>query len=112
MDKSWFKICPCGHPWATHDVEEYTGDGTETCCVAGCDQQGCPGRAQAVPAPGGVCDHLEHWPIVPIVSPDGRSCLIVCPVCDLVPAGGHPVREPGWSRAQYFAERQDRGGPE
>lgn len=37
--------CPCGHPWLRHDVNEYSGDGTETCCVEGCSQAGCPGRA-------------------------------------------------------------------
>jgi hypothetical protein len=36
--------CPCEHPWLRHDVDEYRGDGTETCCVEGCDQTGCPGR--------------------------------------------------------------------
>jgi hypothetical protein len=38
-------LCPCGHPWLLHDIEEYSGDGTETCCVEGCSQAGCPGRA-------------------------------------------------------------------
>ena len=37
--------CSCGHMWMRHDVNEYSGDGTETCCVEGCDQRGCPGRA-------------------------------------------------------------------
>lgn len=37
-------LCACGHPWAIHDVNEYRGDGTETCCVTGCEQTGCPGR--------------------------------------------------------------------
>lgn len=36
--------CDCGHLWDRHDVEEYRGDGTEACCVEGCDQIGCPGR--------------------------------------------------------------------
>lgn len=39
--------CDCGHPWGIHDVNEYKGDGTETCCVHGCDQNGCPGRTQS-----------------------------------------------------------------
>jgi hypothetical protein len=39
--------CPCGHLWLCHDVNEYSGDGTETCCVEGCDQTGCPGREAA-----------------------------------------------------------------
>jgi hypothetical protein len=38
-------LCPCGHFWLMHDVEEYTGDGTEICCADGCDQVGCPGRS-------------------------------------------------------------------
>jgi len=37
--------CACGHLWMSHDIEEYTGDGSETCCVVGCDQVGCPGRS-------------------------------------------------------------------
>lgn len=36
--------CACGHLWLLHDVEEYRGDGSETCCVEGCPQTGCPGR--------------------------------------------------------------------
>jgi len=39
--------CPCGHFWLQHDVDEYSGDGSETCCVDGCAQTGCPGRAAA-----------------------------------------------------------------
>lgn len=39
-----FGRCPCGHLWLSHDVEEYTGDGSETCCVHSCRQEGCPGR--------------------------------------------------------------------
>lgn len=35
--------CDCGHVWGIHDVYEYPGDDTETCCVHGCDQDGCPG---------------------------------------------------------------------
>ena len=42
-DGSW-KYCACGHFWLQHDIEEYRGDGSETCCVEGCDQVGCPGR--------------------------------------------------------------------
>lgn len=40
-------LCPCGHPWILHDVEEYKGDGTEMCCFEGCDQARCPGRVTA-----------------------------------------------------------------
>lgn len=29
---------------SSHDVEEYRGDGTEMCCVDGCEQKGCPGQ--------------------------------------------------------------------
>jgi hypothetical protein len=36
--------CACGHLWLSHDIEEYSGDGSEMCCVVGCDQDGCPGR--------------------------------------------------------------------
>lgn len=37
-------LCACGHPWMPHDVEEYDGDGTDTCCVDGCSHpQLCPG---------------------------------------------------------------------
>lgn len=43
----WYGMCACGHPWGAHDVEEYRGDGSETCCVEGCDQAGCPGRLAA-----------------------------------------------------------------
>jgi hypothetical protein len=38
-------VCRCGHVWMVHDVEEYSGDDSETCCVEGCNQNGCPGRA-------------------------------------------------------------------
>jgi hypothetical protein len=38
--------CACGHVWMRHDIEEYTGDGSETCCVDGCPQVGCPGRRE------------------------------------------------------------------
>ena len=40
---SW-RSCACGHFWLQHDVEEYRGDGSETCCVEGCDQARCPGK--------------------------------------------------------------------
>jgi hypothetical protein len=43
-------FCPCGHLWHVHDVDEYRGDGSETCCHPGCQQHGCPGRVPA-PAP-------------------------------------------------------------
>lgn len=42
-DGTW-KYCACGHFWLQHDIEEYRGDGSETCCVEGCNQVGCPGR--------------------------------------------------------------------
>ncbi len=38
--------CPCGHLWMRHDVNEYSGDGSETCCVEGCSQHGCPGHKE------------------------------------------------------------------
>lgn len=38
----WF--CPCGHPWAAHDIHT-PDDPRELCCVDGCDQNGCPGKA-------------------------------------------------------------------
>lgn len=47
----------CGHLWPFHDIEEYDGDGSDTCCVEGCDQSGCPGgrcagrRVRRVPRP-------------------------------------------------------------
>lgn len=41
--------CPCGHSWMAHDVDEFPGDGSETCCVEGCDQTGCPGRTTYCP---------------------------------------------------------------
>jgi hypothetical protein len=37
-------LCRCGHPWGIHDVDEHRGDGSEMCCVTGCEQTGCPGR--------------------------------------------------------------------
>lgn len=37
-------LCPCGHLMLWHDVEEYSGDGTELCCWPDCTQAGCPGR--------------------------------------------------------------------
>jgi hypothetical protein len=44
LPRSAFDRCPCGHPWIRHDIEEYDGDGSDTCCVEGCSQVGCPGR--------------------------------------------------------------------
>lgn len=35
--------CPnrlCAHGKVLHDIEEYDGDGTDTCCVDGCDCRG------------------------------------------------------------------------
>jgi hypothetical protein len=40
-------FCACGHAWINHDVDEYVGDDSDTCCVEGCDQAGCPGKAVA-----------------------------------------------------------------
>lgn len=37
-------LCPCGHAWLLHDVLAHDGDGTDLCCVEGCDQKACPGR--------------------------------------------------------------------
>lgn len=37
--------CPCGHMLWHHDFQERPDDGTLLCCVDGCDQVGCPGRA-------------------------------------------------------------------
>lgn len=42
-----FSLCPCGHAWMAHDIEEYDGDGSDTCCVEGCSQVGCPGRGES-----------------------------------------------------------------
>lgn len=42
--------CECGHLWVSHDIEEYTGDGSEMCCVVGCNQAGCPGKVSRVAA--------------------------------------------------------------
>jgi hypothetical protein len=33
-----------------HDIEEYTGDGSEICCAEGCDQSRCPGKVPRVAA--------------------------------------------------------------
>ena len=44
--RPWYARCDCGHLWLHHDIDEYRGDGTETCCVEGCDQVGCPGKRQ------------------------------------------------------------------
>lgn len=46
---AWWQRCLCGHPWITHDVNEYRGDGTELCCEPTCNQTGCPGRQTAQP---------------------------------------------------------------
>lgn len=69
MNYSPFDHCACGHMWLWHDVDEYTGDGSETCCVDGCEQNGCPGRQpQEPPAqtdPHADCPHchgsLAEW---------------------------------------------------
>lgn len=39
-----FTRCPCGHLFLHHDIAEYDGDGSDLCCVEGCDQASCPGR--------------------------------------------------------------------
>lgn len=44
-ERTWLERCPCSHLMLHHDADEYRGDGTETCCVEGCDQAGCPGRS-------------------------------------------------------------------
>ena len=76
MPNDPWALCPCGHPWLRHDVEEYREDGTETCCVEGCSQVGCPGRTRDFqePAPVPPCpecgpgyrygdDGCRHTPI-------------------------------------------------
>jgi hypothetical protein len=35
---------PCPHGGLLHDVEEFRGDGTETCCVEGCECRGPEAR--------------------------------------------------------------------
>lgn len=53
--------CLCGHPFGAHDVEEYSGDGSEMCCVQGCSQWGCPGRTPAEEiAEKILVDHQRH----------------------------------------------------
>lgn len=45
--------CRCGHPMLLHDADDM--DGTDpTCCVEGCDQNGCNGAEQRtrLDAPG------------------------------------------------------------
>jgi hypothetical protein len=40
MNSDPWTLCPCGHMMLLHDVEDL--DGTNpTCCVEGCNQQGC-----------------------------------------------------------------------
>jgi hypothetical protein len=34
-----------------HDIEEYAGDGSDLCCVEGCDQVGCSGKKGKTDAP-------------------------------------------------------------
>lgn len=46
------------------------------------------------------CGHDERV----VVEVPGRLSLggyFVCLRCDLIPAEGHPEREPGWARRQY-----------
>lgn len=51
MTRRWFDLCPCGHTWLFHDAGEADANGTDDlCCVEGCDQKACPGRANQ-PAP-------------------------------------------------------------
>lgn len=40
--------CDCGHIYMHHDFKERSDDGTLLCCVEGCEQVGCPGRATQV----------------------------------------------------------------
>lgn len=35
---------PCPHGAILHDVEEYSGDGTDTCCADGCQCRGPAAR--------------------------------------------------------------------
>lgn len=39
-----FTRCPCGHLFLHHDINDCDGDGSDLCCVEGCDQRACPGR--------------------------------------------------------------------
>ncbi len=48
-DSRAWQYCPCGHLWLVHDIEEYDGDGSDTCCAEGCDQVGCPGKTKTAP---------------------------------------------------------------
>lgn len=44
---AWWKCPnepPCPHGAILHDVEEYRGDGTETCCAEGCTCRGVNAR--------------------------------------------------------------------
>lgn len=47
----WANYCACGHLMMRHDIEEYDGDGSDTCCVEGCGQVGCPGRTNEEESP-------------------------------------------------------------
>jgi hypothetical protein len=51
-----FSQCDCGHLYLFHDIEEYAGDGSDICCVEGCNQVGCPGRQ---PRPDWVDDEAN-----------------------------------------------------
>ncbi len=46
MRDPW-QFCPCGHLWLLHDVEDLNGT-NPTCCVDGCDQEGCRDRDRAL----------------------------------------------------------------
>jgi hypothetical protein len=39
-----FGRCDCGHLYLFHDIQAFPGDGSDMCCVDGCDQQTCPGN--------------------------------------------------------------------
>lgn len=101
MMEDFVAVCPCGHVMAVHDVDEYPGDGTETCCVEGCAQIGCPGKRD--PAPSGQCGipaHADRFRLITgYYGPDGHDAeYLICLDCDRVPDFGHPHKEPGWSR--------------
>lgn len=44
-----WKNCACGHLMLLHDVEDMDGS-NPTCCVEGCNQQGCGGRKETTHA--------------------------------------------------------------
>lgn len=42
---------PCSHGKVLHDVEEYDGDGTDTCCVDGCECGRVPAMTRSSSSP-------------------------------------------------------------